>query len=63
MIHLNIRHAKKNLEKLTDFLPQTWFDNRNSEVRFTICQKTVIHQYRSLSNKSGRGGWYRHVHP
>ena len=41
MTHLNMRSAKKNFEKLKDFLSQslfkamclteTWFDDRNSE--------------------------------
>ena len=67
MIHLNIKSTKKNFEKLKDLLSQTgsffkvlcltetWFD-RNSESSFyQLPQYTSIHQYRSLSHKSGRG--------
>ena len=43
MIHLNLRSAKKIFEKLKDFLYQ-------------LPQYTAIHQNRSPSHKSGRGG-------
>ena len=69
MIHLNIRSVKKNFEKLKDFLSQTgsfskvlcltetWFDDRNSESSLDqLPQYTAIHQHRSPSHKSGRGG-------
>ena len=69
MIHLNIRSAKKNFEKLKDFLSQTgsffkvlcltetWFDDRNSESSlYQLPQYTVIHQHRSPSHKNGRAG-------
>ena len=69
MIHLNIRSAKKNFEKLKDFLSQTgsffkvlcltetWFHDRNSESSlYQLPQYTAIHQHRSPSHKSGRGG-------
>ena len=69
MIHLNIRSAKKNFEKLKDFLSQTgsffkvlcltkiWFDDRNSESSlYQLPQYTAIHQHRSPSHKSGQGG-------
>ena len=69
MIHLNIRSAKKNFERLKDFLSQTgsffkvlyltetWFDDRNSESSvYQLPKYTAIHQYRSPSHKSGRGG-------
>ena len=69
MIHLNIRSAKKIFEKLKDFLSQigsfskvlclteTWFDDRNSESSLDqLPQYTAIHQHRSPSHKSGRGG-------
>ena len=77
MIHLNIRSAKKNFEKLKDFLSQagsffkvlslteTWFDDRNSESwLYQLPQYTAIHQHRSPSHKSSRGGgitMYIHV--
>ena len=57
MIRLNIRSAKKNFEKLKDFLSQTvslfkvlcltetWFDDRNSEsVLYQLPKYTAIHQ-------------------
>ena len=69
MIHLNIRSAKKNFEKLKDFLSQTgsffkvlcltetWFDDRNSESSlYQLPQYTAIHHHRSPSHKSGREG-------
>ena len=69
MIHLNIRSAEKNFEKLKDFLSQrgsffkvlcltgTWFHDRNSESSlYQLPQYTAIHQNRSPSHKSGRGG-------
>ena len=69
MIHLNIRSAKKNFEKLKDFLSQTgsffkvlcltetWFLDRNSENSlYQPPQYIAIHQNRSPSHKSGRGG-------
>ena len=69
MIHLNLRSAKKNFEKLKDFLSQTgssfkvlcltetWFEYRNSESSlYQLPQYTAIHQNRSPSHKSGRGG-------
>ena len=69
MIHLNIRSAKKNFEKLKDFLSQTgsffkilcltetWLDDRNSESSlYQLPQYTAIHQNKSPSHKSGRGG-------
>ena len=69
MIHLNIRSAKKILEKLKDFLSQrvsflkviclteTWVDDRNSESWLNqLPQYTAIHQHRSPSHKSGPGG-------
>ena len=69
MIHLNTRSAKKNFEKLKDFLSQTgsffkvlcltetWFDDRNSEsLLYQLPQYTDIHQHGSPSHKSGRGG-------
>ena len=68
-IHLNIRSAKKNFEKLKDFLSQTgsffkvlcltetWFDDRNSENSlYQLPQCTAIHQQRSPSCKSSWGG-------
>ena len=68
MIHLNIRSAKKNFEKLKDFfsqtgsffkvlcLTETWFHDRNNESSlYQLPQYTAIHQNRS-SHKSGRGG-------
>ena len=73
MIHLNIRSAKKNFEKLKDFLSETgsffkvlrltetWFNDRNSES--SLCQLpqfTAIHQRRNPSHKSGRED--KHVH-
>ena len=77
MIHLNIRSAKKNFEKLKDFLSQTgsffkvlcltetWFHDRNSESSlYQLPQYTAIHQHRSPSHKSGRGSgitMYIHV--
>ena len=67
MIHLNIRSAKKNFEKVKDFLSQTgfffkvlyltetWFDDRNSESSlYQLSQYAAIHQHRSPSHKSGR---------
>ena len=54
MIHLNIRSAKKNFEKLKDFLSQTgsffkvlcltetWFHDRTVKVRFTNCHNTQL---------------------
>ena len=75
MIHLNIRSAKKNFEKLKDILSQTgslfkvlcltetWFDDRSSENSFYLLpQSTTIQQYRSSSQKNGRR-WHKHVHP
>ena len=67
IIHLNIRSAKKNFEKLKDFLSQTgsffkvlcltWLDDRNSESSlYQLPQYTAIHQHRNPSHKSGRGG-------
>ena len=69
MIYLNIRSAKKNIEKLKDFLSQTgsfykvlclteiWFDDINTESSpYLLQQYTAIHQHRSLSHKSGWGG-------
>ena len=69
MIHLNIRSAKKIFEKLKDFLSQTgsffkvlcltetWFHDRNSERSlYQLPQYTAIHQNRSPSHESGRGG-------
>ena len=69
MIHLNIRSAKKNFEKLKGFLSQTgsffkvlcltetWFHDRNSEsLLYQLPQHTTIHQNRIPSHKSGRGG-------
>ena len=69
MIHLNIRSAKKNFEKLKDFfsqtgsffkvlcLTETWFHDRNSEsLLYQLPQYTAIHQHSSPSHKSGRGG-------
>ena len=69
MIHLNIRSAKKNFEKLEDFLSQTgsffkvlcltetWLDDRNSESSLSkLPQYTAIHQHKSPSHKSSRGG-------
>ena len=60
MIHLNITSAKKNFEKLKDFLSQsgsffkvlylteTWLDDRNSECSFyQLPQCTAIYQHRS----------------
>ena len=57
MIRLNIRSAKKNFEKLKDFLSQTvslfkvlcltetCFDDRNSEsVLYQLPKYTAIHQ-------------------
>ena len=57
MIRLNIRSAKKNFEKLKDFLSQTvslfkvlcltetWFDDRNSDsVLYQLPKYTAIHQ-------------------
>ena len=59
LTYLNIRSAKKNFEKLKDFLSQTgsffkvlcltetWFDDRNSESSlYQLPQYTVIHQHR-----------------
>ena len=72
MIHLNIRSAKKNSEKLEDFLSQTgsffkvlcltetWLDDRNSEsLLYQLPQYTAIHQHKSPSHKSGQGGGIR----
>ena len=72
MIHLNIRRAKKNFEKRKDFhsqrgsffkvlcLTETWLDDRNSEILlYQLPQYTAIHQHRSSSHKSGRGGGIR----
>ena len=69
MIHLNIRSAKRNFEKLKDCLSQagtffkflclteTWFDDRNSENSlYQLPQYTTIHQHRSPPHRSGRGG-------
>ena len=71
MKHFNIRSAKKNLKNSrTFFLKQTQtallkvlcstetrFDDRNSESSlYQQPQYTTIHQYRSPSHKSGRGG-------
>ena len=69
IIFLKIRSAKKNFENLKDFLSQTgsffkvlcltetWFDDRNSESSlYQLPQYTTIHQHRSPSHKSGRGG-------
>ena len=69
MIYLNIRSAKKNFEKLKDLLSQTgsffkvlcvtetWFLDRNSEKSlYQPPQCIAIHQNRSPSHKSGRGG-------
>ena len=76
IIHLNIRKAKKNFEKLKDFLSQrasffkilclteTWFHDRNSESSlYQLSQYTVIHQNRSPFHKSGReGGISMYIH-
>ena len=69
MIHLNIRIAQKNFEKLEDLVSQTdsffkvlcltetWFDDRMSEsLLYQLPQCTVIHHHRSPSQKSGGGG-------
>ena len=69
MIHLNMRSAKKNFEKLKDFLSQTgsffkvlcltevWFDDRNSKSSlYQLPQYTAIHQHTSPSHKSSWGG-------
>ena len=76
MIHLNIRSAKKNFQKLKDFLSQsasfskvlylneTWLDDRNSECSlYLLPQCTAIYQHRTPSHKSGgRGGINMYIH-
>ena len=65
-MRLNIRSAKKNIEKLKYFLSQTvcffkvlclsetWFDDRNSESSpYQLPKYTGILQHRSLSHKNG----------
>ena len=72
MVHLNIRSAKKNFEKLMNFLSQTGsffkvlcltetlFDDTNSKSSlYQLPQYTAIHQYMSPSHKRGRGGGER----
>ena len=70
MVHLNIKSAKKNFEKLKDFLSQTgsffnvlyltqtWFNDRNSESSlYQLPQYTTMNypQHKSSSHKSGQG--------
>ena len=75
MIHLNIRSARENSEKLKDFLSQTgsffkvlyltetWFSDRNSESSFyQLPQYTAVHQQESFSYKPSER-WHKHVHP
>ena len=78
MIHLNIKSAKKNFEKLKGFfsqtgsffkvicLTETWLGHRNSESSHINCHNTQLFiniGVLLIKVVGGREGWHKHVHP